>query len=352
MSDQNGIGRAERDPGITIKDVAKHLGISHSTVSRALNDHPHISSKMKERVRRAAAELGYVANASARTLRQASNPLIGLVAPNAMDTLFSVVAQTVAARCEEVGYQFVLCLTRENPEQELRHVEKLRETRAAGIIIIPSIELMPETARLLDGLPAVQFARTHPAINAPAITVHADKGIGDAVRHLIALGHKRIGYIGMPPTRSTGVARFGAYAQALREHGLEEDAGLIHLGEATHNFGRAATSALLRAEPAATAIVYGTINMFEGGLEVLRANKIPIPERMSVTGFLDPPWYRFIDPAISTVTFSLSDRADAAISLLLQQIAQGPGGGLSRDRSQFEPDSHLIARGSTGRPPS
>ena len=150
-----GEGQAGRG-AVTIKDVAAALGVSHSTVSRALNGHSHISPEMKDKVRRAARELGYVVNAGARTLRQASSRLIGLVVPNVTNELVTAMMKVLAARCERANYQLVLCVTQDDAEAELRHVEMLRQSRATGLITVPTPFVLPETARMMAAMPVVQ----------------------------------------------------------------------------------------------------------------------------------------------------------------------------------------------------
>jgi DNA-binding IclR family transcriptional regulator len=116
-------GSSARPPA-TIKDIANALGLSHSTVSRALNDFPHLSADTKARVREKAAELEYVVNSGARTLRYANSSLVGLVAPHPTNDLSAAMARVLASQCQRAGYQLVLSMCEDDEVVELRQVKR------------------------------------------------------------------------------------------------------------------------------------------------------------------------------------------------------------------------------------
>lgn len=335
----------------TIKDIAEHLGVSHSTVSRALNDHRHISSEMKERVRRAAVELGYVVNASAQKLRNAQSKLIALIVPDVMAEMFTVIAKSLAAECFRSGYQLVLCVTDDDPASELRHVESLRSARATGVVIIPTPHMLEQTAALLDPVTTVQVSRRHPLLPATSVSVDGEQGIADAVRHLAQLGHRNIAYVGLLTDRSTGVERLAGFKRGLEENKLPFDAAWVRLGPTKQEYGRAAVMSLLKLPSRPTAIVFGTADATHGGIEALRQAKVSTPETMSIMGFGDPPWFKLQEKGISTVGVSLNEIADAAISALLRQIAARASGDALEPPSSIVLDPFLILRGTTA-PPS
>ena len=335
----------------TIKDVAAALGVSHSTVSRALNDHSHISDDMKARVRRAAAELGYVVNAGARTLRQASSRLVGLIVPNVTNELFAVMIKVLAARCEHAGYQLVLCVTEDNPEAELRHVEMLRQSRATGLVVVPTPFVLPETARLMSAIPVVQFSRSHPNIAAPGVAIDGAQGVSGAVRHLVDLGHRRIAYIGLTIDLSTGEARAEGFRSAMMQRGLDIHPELFSHGLGTIEFGRATTMSMLRSKSPPTAIVYGSADLTLGGLEAIRREGAVVPRQLSVIGFGDPHWLKIFNPGVSTIGLALSESAEAAISMLLRQIEAREHGRATEAEPSLELEPFLILRDTTAPPP-
>jgi DNA-binding LacI/PurR family transcriptional regulator len=339
-----------RTHNVTIKDVADHLGVSHSTVSRALNDHRHIHEDMKSRVRRAAAELGYVVNAGARTLRRAESNLIAYVVPDLMAEMFTFIAKPLATQCFKAGYQLVLCATDDDPTIEFRHVEALRQARATGIVIIPTPHMLEATAALLEPIAAVQVSRRHPLLSASSVTIDGERGVADAMRHLAQLGHRRIAYVGLTTDRSTGVERLAGYRRGLEENDLTFDTAFVRLGPTKQEYGRAAVAGLLRLPEAPTAIAFGTADHTYGGIDALRHAKVAVPEAMSVMGFGDPVWFKLQGPGISTVGGALSDIAEAAISMLLRQIAARNAGTPGDPPESIVLDPLLILRGSTAPP--
>lgn len=346
-------GGAERPPGtatVTIKDIAARVGVSHSTVSRALNDHSHISADMKRRVRRAAMDLGYVAHAGARTLRQPHARLIGLMVPDVMNQLVAVMVKVLAARCARAGYQLVLCVTEDDPETEMRQVEALRQSRATGLIIVPTPGVLSKTALLMAAMPVVQFSRSHPAIVAPSVAIDGARGIASAVRHLADLGHREIAYIGLSTNLSTGRARAQGYTEAMAERGLPIGSGLFHHGGGTIEYARSVTAALLRGRRPPTAIIYCSADLTQGGLETLRREEVAVPGHVSIVGFGDPGWFKLMTPRLSTVGVALSDSAEAAISLLLRQIAAREAGEPFDEPTALELEPVLILRETTGPP--
>jgi LacI family transcriptional regulator len=335
----------------TIKDIANALGVSHSTVSRALNDQRHISKDMKVRVRQAASELGYIVNAGARTLRQANSALVGLIAPDVMSELFAVMCKVLALRCARAGYQLAVSITEDDPAVELAHVKALRQARALGVVIIPTPHMLAETAELLKPTCVVQFSRHHERLTAPAVTIDGASGVAAAVHHLAELGHKRIGFVGLPSDRSTGVGRLRGFMEGMAQHGLPVEPALVRQGPGTTEFGRAMTAALLQQNPRPTAIILSTADLTQGGVEATRRTNLVIPKDLSVVGFGDPAWLRLLTPPLSTVGLTLGESSEAAISMLLRQIEAKEEGRPIEPQASLELEPYLILRSSTAPPP-
>jgi LacI family transcriptional regulator len=334
----------------TIKDIATALGVSHSTVSRALNDQRHISSDMKRLVRETAAELGYVVNAGARTLRQANSNLIGLIAPDVMSELFAVMTRVLALRCARAGYQLVVSVTEDEPMQELRHVEALRQARALGVVIIPTPRMLKETANLLKPINVVQFSRSHELLDAPAVSIDGAHGVSAAVNHLAELGHKRIAYIGLYSDRSTGVSRLRGFTESMAARGLKVEPEFVRQGPGSAEYGRATVAALLQQTPRPTAVIFGSADLTQGGVEAVRRANLQIPKDISLIGFGDPAWFRLLTPPLSTVGLTLAESAEAAISLLLRQIEAREEGRPAEPQASIELEPYLILRGSAAPP--
>jgi LacI family transcriptional regulator len=192
---------------VTIKDIARMVGVSSSTVARALNDSPKISEATKIRVRAAARQLGYVAHSAARLMRGETSTVIGLTVPDVENDFYATLARAVAEVCRESGFQLVLSITEDEPSIEYEHLRALVGAQAAGAVIVPTSASSPASRELLERLPSVQLIRHLPALESDSFAIDDERGIRDATRHLIDLGHTRIAYIGAASTLSTGQDR-------------------------------------------------------------------------------------------------------------------------------------------------
>lgn len=307
---------------ITIKDVAARLGISHTTVSRALADHPQINEATRARVRMMAVELGYVPHAGARQMRGKRSRMIGLIIPDIQNDFYAAVAKTLAESCDETGFQVVLSITGDDPVTEQRHVRELSEARAAGTILVPSPALRRETATLLRGFPVVQLIRTAANLRTDWLGIDDQAGILAATRHLVELGHRRIGYIGGGEDLSTGSARRRGFLQAIIQAGITPQPSLMHIGPPRGDFGRGAMERLLDHEGSITAVVTAGSRITIGVLDAIEARHIAVPEALSVVGFGDPPWAQWWHGGLTTVGLPVRDIAAAAGDLLLRRIRE------------------------------
>jgi DNA-binding LacI/PurR family transcriptional regulator len=203
------------DAGVTIRDVAKALNISHTTVSRALADSPKISEDTKSRVRAVVAQMGYLPSASARMMRGRRSSLVGLIIPDVQNDFYATVAKIVADSLASHSMQLLLSVTDDNPDRELRELRAILETRPAGIIIVPTGSPRPESSALLQNVETVQLVRVHADLAGSAVVIDDRAGIKAATRHLLDSGHKRLAFVNGDETFSTGRERLGGFQDAL-----------------------------------------------------------------------------------------------------------------------------------------
>jgi LacI family transcriptional regulator len=333
---------------VTIKDVAQYLGISHSTVSRALADHPYTNADTKQRVRQAVEKLGYVPHAAARGLRQDKGTMVGLILPELQNEMAIVMAQTVAANCLKAGLQLMLAVTGDDPSTEYRHVKALREARARGIIITASPGMLDKTVELLHWIPTTQFSRRHALLNAPSVSVDGEQGVFTATQHLLQLNHTRIAYVGMDVDKSTGAERLAGFVRAHKLYGVRLDQTLQRLGPAMADFGRAAVSDLLHLGKPPSALVMGAGSMTMGALMSLRQAGLETPGDISLVGFGDPSWYALWSPGITAIALPLLEMAEATTALLMRQMTPGgQGQGESKPMTHIKIESRFLVRGTT-----
>jgi len=337
--------------GVTIKEIAEYLNISHSTVSRALSDHPYTNAETKQRVRRAVEKLGYVPNAAARSLRSDKGSLVGLILPEFQNELFAAAAQILSRRCLKEGMQMMLALSEDDPVAEYKHVLALREARALGIIMTPTPGMMDKTIALLRGIPMVQYSRRHPRLSAPSVTADGERGIFIATEHLLQLGHRRIAYVGMECDKSTGAERLAGFLRAYREAKVTADPSLRRLGPSLADFARAAVTDLLHRTEPPSALILGSGAQTLGALKALRHSGLDVPGDISLIGFGDPSWYSLLNPGITTIDFPVTDMAEAAASHLMRQLSPGADADAAEHRAtHIAGEPSFLLRGTTAPP--
>lgn len=327
----------------TIKDLADIVGVSHSTVARALNDHPAITPAVKARVRAAAEAHGYIANAAARALRVQSGALVGFVVPDIEENDMATMAKAIAECVNATGRQLVVSCSGDDPGRELAHVRALVGARAAALVLVPSERPLPETIALAARLPTVQLVRRVDALAAEAFVFDDEAAIHEATAHLLSLGHRKIGYVGGSETVSTGATRLAGYRRALREAGVAEHPTLVstvppHGPEAFGAFRR------LFEATRPSGMVLGGPRITLGAAEAVRDLGLRVPEDLSLVGFGDRAWMRWWGPGLTTVALPARDLALACGQHLTALLRTAPHSASAAIQSPT-----LLHRGSTAR---
>lgn len=310
---------------VTIKTIARDLGISHMTVSRALSGHPNVQKETRETVIKRARELGYVRNAAARAMRGDGTGIAGLLLPNIRNEFYARFANTMAQACEARGLQLIIHLTDDLPDVEARALDRLREVEARAVVMVPSpggdepapprsgapgiIHLIRQTADKADGV--------------PAILVEDGGAIRDAVVHLFGQGYRSIGYIGGPAELSSGGSRLAAFRRGLADAGLSEQPGTILTGPPGFEMGRELALELL-AGGGVSAIVCGGFEISNGALSALMDTAEADRRSVGFVGYGDPSFYAWIDGGISTVQVPVDELAEHAVEMIFKQDGQEP----------------------------
>lgn len=335
--------RSAKRPRMTVTDLAAHLGLAHSTVSRALAGNSRISPETRERVKRAAAELGYVANAGARTLRSGRSGIIGLVLPDIRNEFFAAVAQGLADDCIHQKRQMVLALSSDDPGVEAEVVRSLLESQVEGIVIALSAKPHRETLSLLNQVYCVQFLRHHRALSQPVVTVDAAEGSRMATEHLLSLGHRKIGFVGLPSTTMAGAERLAGFREAFRQAGVVHDADLVCIEAAGADAGYSQVAAFLRLPQPPTAIYLSAASFAPGGILALNEAGVRIPDDLSLVVTGSSPWYETWPGGLTSISLPLEEFAHAASAMILKRRHEGP-----RSVQPFvKLNYQLVVRGST-----
>lgn len=338
---------------ITIKDIARLVGVAPSTVARALADHPHVHEATKARVREAAAALGYVAHTPARMMRGGTSRLIGLLIPDVRNDFYSTAAQAIAETAANAGYQVVLGITSDDPQREQGQLHGLVSARAAGVIVVATARPTKESLALLAQVAHVQLIRRHPSIHAPWFGIDDAAATRIAAEHLLALGHRRIAYIGGDLGLSTGQARFAGFREALATRGLAPDPRHCAHGPGESAFSAATTRRILTQRVRPSALVLAGSRLTVGALEAIRALDLAVPADLSVVGFNDSAALGWWGGGVTSIGLPVFDIALACASGLLATLKPGAptaGGATTARPSQATFAPFLVERGSTARP--
>ena len=305
---------------ITIKDIARTLGMSHSTVSRALSDHPQVSQETKAAVRLAAENVGYVPNASGRIIRGEPGTLIGLVIPDVRNDFYSAIAKGLAERCRVAGRQLVLAITEDDAEAERNEVQSLIGARAAGIVITPSPSPSARTLAMLTTVPTVQLVRNIGKLKTDTVSMNDKNAIREATEHLFAAGHRRLGYVGTYADVSAGRHRFEGFRCAHANAGIVLDADAVALVPPREGFGFESTMRLLDLKNRPTGIVVGSSELTVGALKCIASRGLSVPGDIAVVGYGDPEWYQLLPTPLTAMRLPVDDLADAVVNCLFKRI--------------------------------
>lgn len=329
----------------TIADVAKLAGVSLSTVSHVLNRTRYVSAQKTHLVEAAIAEIGYVPNAVARSLRAASTRTVGLAISTIANPYFADIVCAIETHCAKLGLMVFLADTQDDPERELRVVQALHARQVEGIILAPSAD--PSSALdhahrfgipcvLVDRLADVRFDRV--GVDNAAAT----EGL---VRHLLDAGHRRIGFVGGHPGFATTEARAAAFRATLAAAGVQSDPDLSDARARTQDDVTAAVASLLDRKDPPTALVAGNNLVTIAALRALRRRGLMVPRDVSLVGIDDFDWADCFEPRLTLVAQPCAEIGRQAATLLIERI---------RDPDAPPRMVHLAAelkvRGSVGRP--
>jgi LacI family transcriptional regulator len=331
-----------------MRDVAALAGVSAMTVSRVLHDDPRISAPTKQRVLDAVAQLGYRRDETARSLRLGrSTGLIGLVVTNLANPFYSQLALGVGASAEERGINVVLANTAEDPEREARVINDLISRRVDGVIVVPAGEdhrhLDPER---LHQVPVVLAARPPTGIEADCVLVDDYGGTREATRGLIARGHTRLGFLGLPPSRYTGAERLRGFRAAMAEAGLAVDEGSVCCQQSDIAAAETAARRLLTRPDPPTALFSANNRNTIGAIRAVNG----LAARTELAGFDDFELADMLGLPLTVVAYDPAEVGQLAASLLIDRL-----GDRDRDRDRPAPPRRIVVPTSVveyGVPPS
>ncbi|MCY3832798.1 MAG: LacI family DNA-binding transcriptional regulator [Chloroflexi bacterium] len=334
---------------LTIEDLSNRLGISSSTVSKALNDRPDVASATKARVVRAARELGYQPSAAARNLRRQRTNKIGLVVTYPVQRVSDFLSELIpgmASVAEGAEYNLILYTSMVGSSERIKNLCRSREVDGVIIAWPPRLSETVALSQLLtdEEMPHIFLPRRLPHEGISYVAADHVQGARLLTQHLIALGHRRIGFERLPEVYETDYDRHAGYAQALRQAGIPYDPALVIAADSQDaDYDRRSFAAFQALDDAPSAALFFTDPVAIKALSLAKARGIRVPQDLSIAGFDGILSSGVTEPALTTVRQPTSKMGELAVESLLRLIAAE-----SSEAQQRTLPVELIARGSTG----
>ncbi len=334
---------------VTIRDVARLADVHPGTVSRTLNPETRslVNHKTAARVLAAADELGYRPNSMARGLKTSRSFAIGVLVPDITNPLFPPIMVGIGDRLALDGYTPLLVNTGSDPERERASIEAMLARQVDGFIAATArLDVRPLAVAMARGLSVVLVNRTFEDGSISACTIDDRKGSELAVRHIVELGHERIGYVAGPQNVSTGHRRYLGFTAAMEAAGLPVLSERVSFaGAFAEVAAKSASAEVLRADPGVTAIIAANDRLAIGCYDTLEELGLSCPDDVSIIGFNDMAFIDRLRPPLSSVHVPQREIGYAAADLLLEQLTDD-----SAPARELLLEPTLIVRGSTAPP--
>ncbi len=321
---------------VTMRDVARHAGVSVATVSRVLNESGPVGDVTRARILQTAGALRYVPNGTARSLTTSTTETIGVLLPNLYGEFYSEVIRGVEGAVRAQRYHTLLSSVHDGPA-ELVSALRTMVGRVDGLVVMsPDIEADVLRANLPAALPVVLLGSA--VTGHAAVTIDNQAGAAAMVRHLARLGHRRIALVGGAAVNADAQARLAGYRRAVAGDGLDADPALVVQGDFTEQSGYAAGRALLALADRPTAVFAANDSMAIGALRAFREAGLDVPGDVALAGFDDIPVAQFVTPALTSVHVPIHEMGARAVEAVLA------GGG----RATTTLPTRLVVRESCG----
>lgn len=341
---------------VTLKDVAKHAGVSYQTVSKILRDQIQVTPEVRARVQQAVEELGYRPNVTARSLRTQASHLIGYSWQPSLRKFFSPILeefeQSIVDAAERRGYHILLFPQRAGTESSQIYEELASTGRVDGFVLsdlgyndsrIPALQS--------SHIPLVSFGRTYcENCTFPFVDVDGRAGIRQAVEHLLEQGHRRIAILAWPAESAVGSDRLAGYLDGMESAGIDIDPAWVIRGESEHDFGYSATHDLLdlpaARRPTAIVTVFDLIAI--GAMHAIEERGLTVGRAIAVTGFDNMPVIHHLRPGLTTLRQPIWEVGQRVIEILVNLLEGNPPG----EQQILLPPELIIRESSQGYQPS
>lgn len=330
---------------ITIHDVAREAGVSVSTVSRVINANDTVNEALRERVMQTVEQLGYVPNASARSVRAGGSKLISVIIPTARIAVFAEALQGIMCEAMKRGYRVNVYSSNGDEQQDLACIESIASSGSSGLIYCPISRMPHECLKKVQQrrIPVVIALRRNVVPGLPHVYMDDELGGYRAAKYLLQQGRRRIaffaGFWSAPCEGVNGVLemldsdhrgayttleRMTGYRRALAEEGIPLDKELISLTGFDYKSGYRAMNSFLSTLTSFDALICGNDLVAAGAMEALQEQNISVPERISVIGYDDSEVARIAHPKLTSVSQCAYDIGCQAVDMLLRAVCGEP----------------------------
>ncbi|NLY91995.1 MAG: LacI family transcriptional regulator [Firmicutes bacterium] len=305
----------------TIKDVAKKAGVSIATVSYVINKSRRVNPETAKRIKQAIKELNYQPNRIAQSLVTKSTQILSVLISDITDPFFAPIVRGIEDVAVKAGYIVMVCNNDEDSSKTKKYLESLSRYRVDGLIISPTSgieDLKPNLEEM--GIPIVFVNRRSEVVAADVVENDNELGAYLGIRHLLDLGHTKIGTILGPTTVSTYADRLAGCQRAFQEAGVKVDPALLKTGGFHPDSGYQLAKELLAAETKPTAVFVGSGRLSRGAYQAFQEMGLRIPEQLSLVTFDDTEWTTLVTPPLTTVSQDTYKMGQMAAEILLARI--------------------------------
>jgi LacI family transcriptional regulator len=321
----------------TVSDVARRARVSRATVSRVLNRYPHVRSEVRARVERAMAALAYRPDAVARSLARRETRTLGLVVTDITNPFYAETAAAIVKAARAHGYTVILCDTDNIPDLQAEYIEVLRQRRVDGIILGSVFLRDPAVERLIaSGMPCMLYNRRLRSGRGNYVVLDNLRAGRELTRHLLGLGHRRIGFIGTLAGLSSAADRRRGYRAALQEAGVRPQAQFVRMRGVKPELAREAAREILALPDRPTAIVASSDRVALSVIEIAEEMGLAVPGDLAVVGVDNIPMAAHQAIQLTTMDQHLAEMGRLAVEGILDLIRDP-------ERYQRSPLQHVLA---------
>ncbi len=340
------------DKDITIYDIAKGVGVSPTTVSRALNDHPAVNKKTKQRIYDIATEMGYRSNMFASNLRRQRTHTIGVIVPILNSNFQSSVMAGMEKVANEAGYNLIISQSMGTAEKEIANAKTMFNSRVDGLLV----SLAHDTENInhfepffKKGIPVLFYDRVAEHKQSTSIIIDNVQAAYKATAHLIEQGCKRIVHISGNLKINVYANRLKGYKYALIDNDLPFDESLVIVNDLTEEAGVNAAEQILKMDPRPDGVFVSNDFCAVTCMKVLQRAGVSVPEDIAIVGFNNDPITKLVEPTLTTINYPGYEMGEVAVRSLINYLDALPDISITNTVTLR---SELIVRGSSVRRPS